>query len=76
MKEIIHQKTEKADNIVCALVKFAFEGMAYAGGDEPDLVYRPRKSDAFIPQLSFEASGDNEIVSNIRFTKKAGGTPA
>ena len=77
MEITIRQETENDHPAVYNLVKFAFEGMPYADGDEPVLVVRLRKSDAFIPQLSLVAVAGQEIVGHILFTKmKIGSHPS
>lgn len=69
MEAVIRQEIRKDHPAVYQLVKAAFEGMPSADGDEPELVTRLRKSDAFIPQLSLVAAVGHEVVGYILFTK-------
>jgi predicted N-acetyltransferase YhbS len=73
----IRQEIEKDHVQVYQLVKSAFEGMEFADGDEPELVVRLRKSEAFIPELSLVAESAGEILGHILFTKmKIGSHPS
>jgi predicted N-acetyltransferase YhbS len=69
MKIIIRQETKKDINIVCEVVRLAFEDVEHSDHDEYNLVNRLRRSNAFVPELSLVAEFDGEIVGHILFTK-------
>ena len=51
------------------VIKIAFETAEHSDGNEHNLVVALRRSDNFIPELSFVAIEDNKIVGYILFTK-------
>lgn len=66
---IIRKEEAKDYEIVCLLVKKAFESAEHSDGNEQDLVNALRKGDSFIPELSLVAEIDRKIVGHIIFTK-------
>jgi len=77
MNVVIRQELENDHEAVYQVVKSAFEKMELASGDEPDLVNRLRKSEAFIPELSLVAELDGQIIGHILFTRmKIGDHPS
>ena len=65
----IRQETKNDYEEVYNLVKKAFETAEHSDGNEQDLVVDLRKSNNFIPELSFVAIQDSKIVGYILFTK-------
>lgn len=65
----IRQETKKDYEEVYNVVKTAFETAEHSDGNEHNLVVALRRSDNFIPELSFVAIEDNKIVGYILFTK-------
>ncbi len=69
MKISIRQESECDYLDVFNLINKAFESEENSNPDEPCLVERLRKSDAFIPELSLVAEIDNNIIGHILLTK-------
>ena len=69
MNITIRQETERDYKLSEYVVEKAFKGAEYSNHKEQFLVKRLRKSDAFVPKLSFVAESDGEIVGHILLTK-------
>lgn len=65
---LIRKEEPKDYEIIYTVVQSAFYGAEHSDGNEPDLVNKLRKSDAFIPELSLVAEIDGKIVGHIMFT--------
>lgn len=69
MDVIVRQETSQDIPSIFKVIKEAFKSAETPNPDEPQLVERLRKSNAFIPELSLVAIIDNQIVGHILLTK-------
>ncbi|WP_425757152.1 GNAT family N-acetyltransferase [Ihubacter sp. rT4E-8] len=69
----IRKEEAKDREIIYSVVKAAFDRAEHSDGNEHDLVNSLRKSEAFIPELSFVAEIDGKLIGHILFTKASVG---
>lgn len=65
----IRRESQSDYKEVYNVIKIAFETAEHSDGNEHNLVVALRRSDNFIPELSFVAIEDNKTVGYILFTK-------
>lgn len=66
---IIRQETEEDYPFVFEVIRKAFLNEPLSDQQEPYLVERLRKSEAFVPELSLVAEKDKQVVGQILLTK-------